>query len=103
MWFIYFQQIVCERSTVFASACAAARAFPIFSRRAGSKTSSAHVVTIEFVLVGKNSSQRLTDEDIKTLAVTADAVRHSARIVDTPCNEMNTDHFLLVIYNKKLE
>ena len=95
-WYSFFQQIVCERSCVFASACAAARAYPLFSRRLGSKGSSARVVTIEFILVGENSSKPLTDGDIQTLAVTADAVRQSARIVDTPCNEMNTDHFLQV-------
>ena len=26
----------------------------------------------------------------------AESVRTAARIVDTPCNEMNTDHFLQV-------
>ncbi|XP_033626307.1 probable aminopeptidase NPEPL1 [Asterias rubens] len=90
--------IVCERSCVFASACAAARAYPLFSRRLGSKGSSTRVVTIEFILVGENSSKPLTDGDIQTLAVTADAVRQSARIVDTPCNEMNTDHFLQEVH-----
>ena len=87
---------MCERSNVFASGCAVARAFPIFSRKAGHQTSSSRVVTVEFSLVGENSGSGLTDEDINTLAVTADAIRHTARIVDTPCNEMNTDHFLQV-------
>lgn len=31
---------------------------------------------------------------VQCLSNAADGVRLSARIVDTPCNEMNTDHFL---------
>lgn len=31
---------------------------------------------------------------VQCLANAADGVRLAARIVDTPCNEMNTDHFL---------
>lgn len=33
---------------------------------------------------------------IQCLSNAADGVRLAARIVDTPCNEMNTDHFLQV-------
>ncbi|XP_022094544.1 probable aminopeptidase NPEPL1 [Acanthaster planci] len=86
--------VVCERSSAFALACAVARAFPLFSRKAGHKSAGARVVTVEFILVGEDRGKALTEEDIKTMAVTADAIRHTARIVDTPCNEMNTDHFL---------
>uniref|UniRef100_A0A669EYE4 Aminopeptidase like 1 n=2 Tax=Oreochromis TaxID=8139 RepID=A0A669EYE4_ORENI len=63
--------MVCERSDVFASSCAMARAFPIFSRRSAS--------SLLLIICLSNA---------------ADGVRLSARIVDTPCNEMNTDHFL---------
>lgn len=31
---------------------------------------------------------------VQCLSNAADGVRLAARIVDTPCNEMNTDHFL---------
>uniref|UniRef100_A0A3Q2SZS1 Aminopeptidase like 1 n=1 Tax=Fundulus heteroclitus TaxID=8078 RepID=A0A3Q2SZS1_FUNHE len=81
--------VVCERSDVFASACAIARAFPLFTRRSASsrRTEKKHV-TVEFVLIGGDSS---LDE---CLSNAADGVRLAARIVDTPCNEMNTDHFL---------
>lgn len=86
--------VVCERSDVFASACAIARAFPLFTRRSASsrRTEKKHV-TVEFVLlVGDNN--HLNDAEIGCLSNTADGVRLAARIVDTPCNEMNTDHFL---------
>ncbi|KAM8867148.1 putative aminopeptidase NPEPL1 isoform 1-T1 [Synchiropus picturatus] len=86
--------MVCERSEVFASACAIARAFPIFSRRSSSssRTEKKHV-TVEFLIVGQDSSQ-LDASDLKCLSNAADGVQLAARIVDTPCNEMNTDHFL---------
>lgn len=49
--------MVCEHSDVFASACAIARAFPIFSRRSSSsrRTEKKHV-SVEFVIVGQDSS-----------------------------------------------
>lgn len=50
-------QMVCERSDVFASCCAMARAFPIFSRRSASsrRTEKKHV-TVEFVIVGQDAN-----------------------------------------------
>lgn len=50
-------QMVCERSDVFASSCAMARAFPIFSRRSASsrRTEKKHV-TVEFVIVGQDAN-----------------------------------------------
>ncbi|XP_005924827.1 probable aminopeptidase NPEPL1 [Haplochromis burtoni] len=86
--------MVCERSDVFASSCAMARAFPIFSRRSASsrRTEKKHV-TVEFVIVGQDANP-LEAAELECLSNAADGVRLSARIVDTPCNEMNTDHFL---------
>ncbi|KAG8007919.1 putative aminopeptidase NPEPL1 [Nibea albiflora] len=86
--------MVCERSDVFASSCAIARAFPIFSRRsATSRRAEKKHVTVEFVIVGQDSSP-LDVGELECLSNAADGVRLAARIVDTPCNEMNTDHFL---------
>ncbi|XP_037535571.1 probable aminopeptidase NPEPL1 [Nematolebias whitei] len=86
--------MVCERSDVFASSCAIARSFPIFSRRSTSirRTEKKHV-TVEFILVGPDSSP-LDAAELECLSNAADGVRLAARIVDTPCNEMNTDIFL---------
>ncbi|MBN3325164.1 PEPL1 aminopeptidase, partial [Atractosteus spatula] len=86
--------VVCERSEVFASACAVARAFPLFSRRSSaSRRADKRLVVVEFVTVGEDNGP-LDLGTLECLSSTADGVRLAARIVDTPCNEMNTDHFL---------
>ncbi|XP_037108736.1 probable aminopeptidase NPEPL1 [Syngnathus acus] len=86
--------MVCERSEVFASACAISRSFPIFSRRsASSRRVEKKHVAVEFVIIGQDNNQ-MDEAELECLSNTADGVRLAARIVDTPCNEMNTDHFL---------
>ncbi|KAL4655753.1 putative aminopeptidase NPEPL1 isoform X1 [Arapaima gigas] len=86
--------MVCERTEVFASACAIARAFPLFSRRSGaSRRADSKVVTVEFITVGQDNGP-LDLATLECLSNAAEGVRLAARIVDTPCNEMNTDHFL---------
>ncbi|KAG7252899.1 hypothetical protein CRUP_003957, partial [Coryphaenoides rupestris] len=86
--------MVCERADVFASSCAISRAFPIFSRRsASSRRAEKKQVTVEFIIVGQDSSS-VEQAELQCLSNAADGVRLAARIVDTPCNEMNTDHFL---------
>uniref|UniRef100_A0A668A797 Aminopeptidase like 1 n=1 Tax=Myripristis murdjan TaxID=586833 RepID=A0A668A797_9TELE len=80
--------MVCERSDVFASACAIARAFPLFSRRStSSRRTEKKQVTIEFVIIGQDSGP-LDPTELEL------SEKLAARIVDTPCNEMSTDHFL---------
>lgn len=105
--------IVCERSDVFASACAAVRAFPLFTRKTGGGNSINNdldpnnkvgdisnrnpTVFIEFVVIEKDgqiSKQQLTNEEIICMEEAARGIRLAARIVDTPCNEMNVDHFV---------
>ena len=97
-----FLQIVCERSEVFASACALVRAFPQFSRKTNSTTSdssskardkfsSDQVINVEFICTDGRS---VTDEDVPCLTHVAKGIQMAARIVDTPCNEMHTDAFL---------
>ncbi|TNN81273.1 putative aminopeptidase NPEPL1 [Liparis tanakae] len=86
--------MVCERSDVFACSCAIARTFPIFSRRSTSlRRAEKKHVTVEIVIVGQESSS-LGVAELKCLSDAAHGVRLAARIVDTPCNEMNTDHFV---------
>uniref|UniRef100_A0A4W3J0M9 Aminopeptidase like 1 n=1 Tax=Callorhinchus milii TaxID=7868 RepID=A0A4W3J0M9_CALMI len=86
--------MVCEYSEVFASACAIARAIPLFTRRSSaSRRTEKRVVTVEFLLVG-HSNGLLEEATLQCLESAADGIRLAARIVDTPCNEMNTDHFL---------
>lgn len=53
-WLMF--QMVCERSEVFASACALARAFPLFTHRSSaSRRTEKKTVTVEFFLVGQNN------------------------------------------------
>ncbi|KAL8179552.1 UNVERIFIED_CONTAM: putative aminopeptidase npepl1 [Gekko kuhli] len=86
--------MVCERSEVFASACAIARAFPLFTHRSSaSRRTEKKTVTVEFFLVGQNNGP-VEVETLKCLESATEGVRLAARIVDTPCNEMNTDSFL---------
>uniref|UniRef100_A0A670I0K2 Syntaxin-16 n=1 Tax=Podarcis muralis TaxID=64176 RepID=A0A670I0K2_PODMU len=86
--------MVCERSEVFASACAIARAFPLFTQRSSaSRRTEKKSVIVEFFLVGQNNGP-VEVETLKCLESAAEGIRLAARIVDTPCNEMNTDSFL---------
>merc|ERR1712223_838727 len=98
--------IVCERSEVFASGCAIARAFPTFTRKTISKSQEVntsvanvpkvlgHKVQVEFIIVDENNQAGLSANDVETLGQSAKAIQLSARIVDTPCNEMHTDAFI---------
>lgn len=110
--------IVCESKDIFASGCAVVRAFPLFSRKTNTKPTSAgtnnametdtsksqndvnttaNIVNIEFVVIdadGQVSTQELTKEDILCLEESARGIRLAAKIVDTPCNEMNVSHFV---------
>ncbi|KAI2663846.1 putative aminopeptidase NPEPL1 [Labeo rohita] len=72
--------MVCERSDVFASACAIARAFPLFTRRSASsrRTEKKHV-TVEFLTVGQDNGP-LEVSTLECLASAADGVRLAARI-----------------------
>jgi len=85
--------IVCERSEVFASACAVARAFPLYSRKSGQSGHKSNI-TVEFLLVGPGSEQALTSAETSCLNDAAYGIQLAARIVDAPCSEMHTDAFL---------
>ena len=91
-----FLQVVCERIDVFPLACAIARVFPIYSRKTGASNSK-RTVTVEFLLVGGESDQPLSKEDLETLSNAAHGIRTAAKIVDAPCADMHTDIFLEVI------
>lgn len=93
--------IVCEHNDVYASACAVARAFPLYSRKSSLHSSNAEkpTVFVEFIIVPSNGNSppegiELTADEIKCLENAATGIRLAARIVDTPCNEMTVDHFL---------
>lgn len=96
------QQIICEKQDVFPSATAVARAYPLYSRKTNlssklGATSAEKVpiaVSVEYFLL--DNAIPLTEDECLMLERAAESVRLTARIVDTPCNEMNTDHFLEV-------
>lgn len=84
--------IVCEKSEVYASACAVARAFPLYSHKSSGGTHPQ--ITVEFVVMGTGSDESLSASDLECLSAAAHGVRLAARVVDTPCSEMHVDAFL---------
>ena len=76
---------------------AVSRAFPLFNRKEvnSSLKHSSTSILVEFLFVGANTTA-LDQSEVDFLNSTAESVRLAARIVDTPCNEMDTDHFLEV-------
>ncbi|XP_046668613.1 probable aminopeptidase NPEPL1 isoform X1 [Homalodisca vitripennis] len=85
--------VVCERKDMFALGCAVARAFPMYSRKMNANKENA-TVTVEFLLLEEGAITMVTKEEATVLQSAADGIRMAARIVDTPCNEMNVDHFV---------
>lgn len=91
-------QIVCERKDLFASACAVARAFPLYSRKSGVQShEDVATVCIEFVTVDNDvviTNDVLSNEDVESLINAMEGIRLAAKIVDAPCNDMNVSHFI---------
>jgi len=87
---------------MFASGCAAARSFYDFSRKTKLNVGKLKepkkatvIVTVEFLfLFDNNSDNKVNKEELATLERIANAIKMTARIVDTPCNDMNVNHFL---------
>ncbi|KAB0407425.1 hypothetical protein E2I00_012438, partial [Balaenoptera physalus] len=64
------------------------------SRRSGaSRRPEKKTVTVEFFLVGQDNGP-VEVSTLQCLTSATEGVRLAARIVDTPCNEMDTDTFL---------
>ncbi|GFT23946.1 probable aminopeptidase NPEPL1 [Nephila pilipes] len=91
--------IICEYRDVLASACAAARSYPLFCKKS---YSASYTVTVEFIIVDPDNNNKhsfLSDADISCVTTACEGVRTAARLIDTPCNEMHTDAFLQEIIN----
>ncbi|XP_059484921.1 probable aminopeptidase NPEPL1 [Neocloeon triangulifer] len=91
--------VVCERSDVYASACAVARAYPLYSRKTSSNSTSSTppTVSVYFLIVSEDSpvvEAPLLASEVECLQSAAFGVRLAAKIVDMPCNEMNVAHFV---------
>lgn len=91
---------------MYASACAVARAFPLYSRKSNSQVSDnvKSTISIEFVIVNKdtcaeNLDSQLSEDDLQCIENAATGVRLAAKIVDAPCNEMTVDDFLKVKFS----
>lgn len=85
---------------MFASACAVARAYPLYTRKTrGSDDNNSDnvIVNVEFILIENDMivlGNSLIESDIECLTDAANGIRLAARIVDMPCNEMNVDGFI---------
>jgi len=90
--------IVCERDDVYASGSAVGRSFPTYSRKTREENvvQGETVVNVEFLVVedGNIVTLDMTDSDINLLQDTCSAIQLTARIVDSPTNEMHTDAFV---------
>ncbi|ODN05342.1 putative aminopeptidase NPEPL1 [Orchesella cincta] len=99
--------VVCEKRDVFALGCAVAKAFPLYSRKSSSKSTNAdgskkepRIVNVEFLTVSKTGGEfaldqaPLTAQEIGCLQDAVTAIRNTARLVDTPANELHTDAFV---------
>lgn len=90
--------IVCERSDVYASGCAVASSFPLYSRKTGdtSQTKDESVVNVEFLVVDGESvvPLDLSSSDVNLLQDSCSSIQLTAKIVDMPTNEMNTTRFV---------
>lgn len=97
--------VVCEKSHVLASACAIARALPLYTRKS-SAGAGRRTVTAEFLLVPNTgvaplqlNGLSLEETELQCLRDIAEGIRLAARITDTPCKDMHTDTFIREIRN----
>ena len=97
--------VVCRQEDVYASGCAVARAYSLYNKKTVGDLPNVHgrqerevQVSVEFLIVDESTEKvspgALSKEDRTVLESSSEAIHLTARLVDTPCNEMNTDHFV---------
>jgi len=91
--------IVCERSDVYASGCAVASSYPLYNMKTGeaAQSKSDFDVNVEFLVVDEEGGVTpldLTPEDVNLLQNSCASIQLTSKIVDMPCNEMNTTRFV---------
>ncbi|KNC97550.1 uncharacterized protein SPPG_07025 [Spizellomyces punctatus DAOM BR117] len=74
---------------VFPAACAVARAFPLYSRKASVAKLKPRNVYVDFTVPGG-----VEDATYKRLNVVTNAIRTAARLVDTPCGDLNVTTYV---------
>ena len=95
--------LVCTQEDIYASGCAVARAYSAYTRKtvgeppgAVARPARDITVSVEFLLVEgeKVASASLPAPDLDALTASCQSIQLTARLVDAPCNEMNTDAFV---------
>ena len=86
--------VACERRNAVACACAVARAFSLYSAKTGEDKKTTRNVSVSFLFVESQASINPTNEETACFNVLAHSVRLTAKIVETPCADMTTNHFL---------
>ena len=97
--------VVCRQEDVYASGCAVARAYSLYNKKTVGDLPNVQgrqerevQVSVEFLIVDESTEKvspgALSKEDRTVLESSSEAIHLTARLVDTPCNEMNTDHFV---------
>ncbi|XP_043233600.1 probable aminopeptidase NPEPL1 isoform X2 [Amphibalanus amphitrite] len=81
--------LVCERADMLATGCAVARALPLFTRKSGPQPEP--TITVEVLVV---DGEQASAEEVQLMQDAARGIRLTARLVDTPANEMHTDAFV---------
>ena len=71
------------------------RAFPIYNKKTFKSAASQKRILIWFLFVGENTDA-LDQSEVDCLNAAGQSVRLTAKIVDAPCNDMNTSHFVEV-------
>lgn len=83
--------VICEGRDFYASACAVARAYPSYAKKSNSAKNI--TVSVEFMII--NETGDFLDDSTEQLCVDSTyGLKLCQRIVDTPCNFMNVDHFI---------
>ncbi|GMR29844.1 hypothetical protein PMAYCL1PPCAC_00039, partial [Pristionchus mayeri] len=83
--------IVTEHAHALANVAAVARCFPLYTRKTQQPTLKD--INVELLFTDKESSS-VSGEDIAALESVAASIRTTARLIDTPANELTTDAFV---------
>ncbi len=90
--------VACERRNAVACACAVARAFSLYSAKTKDgklvNTEKQRNVSVSFLFVDNAAQIHPTSEEVTCYNAMARSVRLTAKIVETPCADMTTNHFL---------
>ena len=81
-----------EESDAFALGCAVSRAFPLYNRKTSNSDSPQREAIIALMHMEKGAAS--LPETTKIVAITADGIRSTQRLVDMPPNELTVDRYV---------